>query len=62
MGEKAENKKLRKNRQKAIQSGNSPSIVFLDTEFNATDNNDQNDGLQEITQIGAVAFRHLASS
>ena len=57
MGEKAENKKLRKNRQKAIQSGNSPSIVFLDTEFNATDNNDQNDGLQEITQIGAVAFR-----
>lgn len=57
MGEKAGNRKLQKNRQKTMQPGSGPSIVFLDTEFNATDDSSQNDGLQEITQIGAVAFR-----
>ena len=57
MKKEAGNRKLRKNKQKTRQPGNGPSIIFLDTEFNATDNNSQNDGLQEITQIGAVAFR-----
>ena len=32
-------------------------ICFLDTEFNATSYADQNDGYQEITEIGAVVFQ-----
>ena len=32
-------------------------ICFLDTEFNATSYADQNDGYQEITEIGAVVIR-----
>ena len=34
------------------------SVCFLDTEFNATDYAEQNDGVQEITEIGAVIFRN----
>ena len=34
------------------------SVCFLDTEFNATDYAEQNDGIQEITEIGAVIFRN----
>ena len=30
----------------------------FDTEFNATDYAEQNDGVQEITEIGAVIFRN----
>ena len=30
----------------------------MDTEFNATDYNNQNDGFQEITEIGAVIFQN----
>lgn len=33
-------------------------VCFLDTEFNATDYNNQNDGFQEITEIGAVIFQN----
>lgn len=36
---------------------NNISICFLDTEFNATDYATQNDGIQEITEIGAVVFK-----
>lgn len=32
------------------------TICFLDTEFNAFDSPGQNDGFQEITEIGAVVF------
>lgn len=35
-----------------------PNICFLDTEFNAVDYPGQNDGYQEITEIGAVVFRN----
>ena len=37
---------------------NNTSICFLDTEFNATDYATQNDGIQEITEIGAVIFKN----
>lgn len=37
---------------------NNTSICFLDTEFNATDYATQNDGVQEITEIGAVIFKN----
>lgn len=37
---------------------NNPNICFLDTEFNATDYATQNDGIQEITEIGAVVFKN----
>lgn len=33
-------------------------VCFLDTEFNAFDYNGQNDGYQEITEIGAVVFQN----
>ena len=45
-------KNLRKRKHK--QEG---GIAFLDTEFNATDYPEQNNGHQEITQIGVVVFR-----
>ena len=35
-----------------------PSICFLDTEFNSIDYPNQNDGIQEITEIGVVIFRN----
>lgn len=33
-------------------------MCFIDTEFNATSYSDQNDGYQEITEIGAVIFEN----
>lgn len=35
-----------------------PSVCFIDTEFNALDYIGQNDGFQEITEIGAVVFQN----
>lgn len=37
---------------------NNSNICFLDTEFNAFDYNGQNDGYQEITEIGATVFNN----
>lgn len=41
----------------SLKNMENKKICFLDTEFNATSYADQNDGYQEITEIGAVVFQ-----
>lgn len=41
-----------------MQKKNINNICFIDTEFNANDYFEQNGGMQEIVQIGAVVFKN----